>query len=65
MKEVFVVYTGTWTTTLEVPDDWELTIENAKELIESNERDFDFQDGGADWRPYSAEVEGQTFITLE
>lgn len=65
MKTVIVGYTGYWTTSLEVPDDWELTHENAIELITNEELDFDFQDGGADWRPDFVAFETGPELTLE
>lgn len=65
MKIVTVGYTGTWTTSLEVPDDWELTHETAIELIANNEQDFDFQDGGADWNPTFLDIEDGPELTLE
>ena len=57
MKQVEIFYTGTWSTTLEVPDDWELTHINVVELVADNEQDFDFNDGGAEWEVYSAGFE--------
>ena len=57
MKEVNIFYTGTWSTTLEVPDDWELTHINVHDLVDKNCEDFDFNDGGAEWEVYSAGFE--------
>ena len=49
MKYIRVVYTGDWSTSLEVPDDFALNAENLAKLVEDNEDDFDFLDGGATW----------------
>ena len=65
MKEVQLTYTGTWTTTLEVPDDWELTREDVIELVADNEQDFDFQDGGADWELYMAGLADHQELVLD
>ena len=57
MKEVTLIYTGVWATTVEVPDDWELTPSNVLDLADENSKDFNFSDGGADWRLDSAGFE--------
>ena len=49
MKEIELIYTATWSTSIEVPDDFEITPESIQELAEANEKDFNFQDGGANW----------------
>jgi hypothetical protein len=49
MKELLVFYTGSWSTTLEVPDNFVFSRDNIIDLIADNEQDFDVSDGGADW----------------
>jgi len=49
MKEIDLFYTATWSTSVEVPDDFEVTPESIEALNVANRADFDFQDGGADW----------------
>ena len=49
MKEIELIYTATWFTSVEVPDDFEITPDSIQELAEANEKDFNFQDGGASW----------------
>ena len=49
MKELLVFYTGSWSTTLEVEDDFVPSIENISQVIDQSRGDFDFHDGGAEW----------------
>ena len=49
MKELLVFYTGSWSTTLEVPDDFDPGTENILQVIDQSCEDFDFNDGGAGW----------------
>ena len=58
MKTVTVVCTGTWTTELEVEDDFNDDSEGIRVLIEENKKDFDFQDGSVKWEVLSVEIGG-------
>jgi hypothetical protein len=51
MKYIEVAYVGTWFTTLEVPDDFELSAKSLAEIAHNEEKagGIDFQDGGAGW----------------
>ena len=49
MKELLVFYTGSWTTTLEVPDDFDPGTAEILQVIDQSRGDFDFSDGGAEW----------------
>ena len=49
MKELLVFYTGSWSTTLEVEDDFVPDSENIYQVIDQSRGDFDFNDGGAEW----------------
>jgi len=49
MKPIELIYTATWSTTVEVPDDFEITPESIRLWAQKNDHDFDFTDGGADW----------------
>lgn len=55
-KYIEVCYTGTWFTTIEVPDDFEFIKKNVVEAMYTEEQAgaVDFQDGGADWTLSSA-----------
>ena len=55
-KYIEICYTGTWFTTIEVPDDFEFIKKNVVEAMYAEEQAgaVDFQDGGADWTLSSA-----------
>lgn len=59
MKYVTVNVTGTWSTELEVPDNFDANAENLLQLVLKNAGDFDFQDGGTSWQVTSLEFEGE------
>ncbi len=61
MKEIDIFYTGCWTTSVEVPDDFEVTKESMIQLAKSHEEmgEFDFQDGGAFWELEAFTVGGE------
>jgi len=60
MKKVVITYTGDWTTTIEVPDAWDLTEDTARQLIRENRHTFDFTDGDACWEASSACFDADT-----
>ena len=67
-KFIDVTYKGNWSTTLEVPIDFEMSADNILALLSKEEVDFNFQDGGATWMPESAvqmDEEGYIFQETE
>ena len=50
MAKMEVVYTATWVTEVEIPDDFRGDSEDIFKVIGENEDKFDFQDGGARWQ---------------
>lgn len=64
MKKILVECTAVWTTTLEVPDDFEFTEDNVEDLVRKEKPYFDYQNGGAEWEVSSAEC-GDDIIQLD
>ncbi len=50
MATMQVFYIATWTTEVEVPEDFRGDSEDIFQIIDENEYDFNFQDGGANWQ---------------
>ena len=50
MATMKVFYTATWSTEVEVPEDFRGDSEDIFQIISKNEANFDFQDGGASWQ---------------
>lgn len=49
MKTLEVFYHGYWGTAVDLPDDWEPTDENLRELMDELSGENDFNDGSASW----------------
>lgn len=58
-KEVTVNLQGFWSTTLEVPDDFDPDSENLLQLVNKNKLDFCIQDGSASWEVCGFEYEDE------
>lgn len=59
MKEVEVFFKGSWSTCLMVPIDFVYSESNVLALVKKEWRDFDFEDGGADWKLSSSFLIGE------
>jgi hypothetical protein len=59
MKIISITYTGTYSQDFEVPDDQDLSPKALYDLALNLGTECDWSDGGADWRPYMVEVDGE------
>ena len=65
MKELLVFYTGSWSTVLEVPDDFVPNSENILRIIDLGCADFDFSDGGAEWWLDSVQFDDESIDMMQ
>ena len=61
MKTITVYVSLGWNTELEVPDDFNPTYEALTQLMEANQSDWDFQDGGLCVTGIDCEVDNQLY----